>query len=110
MSHLALSPYSILGEYRQFAMSIRIIEFCGFRWEVFETPAKPSKTRQQARAGSSSLYFLSRIGSRRTDAFPANWAGLSERELASLCATAQTIGENAAFTRRGDPTASLVTA
>jgi len=89
-------------------MSTRTVEFRGFRWGVFEAPAKPLQSEQRDRAGSPGLYFLSRVGSRRSDAYPKNWASLSERELASLCASAQLIGEHAAFATRGDATDRMV--
>jgi hypothetical protein len=75
-------------------MSTRTIEFAGFRWGVFEPPAKPLPSRSSDGAPSTRLYFLSRAGSRRADAYPRDWASLSDRELASLCADALSIGEH----------------
>lgn len=83
-------------------MSTRVIGFRGFRWGVYESPVRPLPADTRAPASSRALYFLSRIGSRRSDAFPDNWASLSERELALLCARARSIGERAAFEVRGD--------
>lgn len=73
-------------------MSTRHISFRGARWEVLEAP------RVAGRAdAATSLYFLSRAGTRRVDDFPEDWETLSTRELTAMCAAARTLHERSAF-------------
>lgn len=65
---------------------IRYVDSEGWRWEVFEV----RRTTEVDEPTPGSLYFFSRLGSRRLDSdYPATWARLPRPALEQLCELAR---------------------
>ncbi len=75
---------------------IRYIDSAGWAWEVCEVVAPVAPVRADAPpldddGGLGSLYFFSRLGTRRLSAYPDSWSHLTKPDLERLCHEAQEI-------------------
>ncbi len=77
---------------------IRYIDSAGWAWEVCEvvapaTPPRRADAPPPADEDSAlgSLYFFSRLGTRRLRAYPDSWSHLTTPDLERLCHDAQEI-------------------
>lgn len=77
---------------------IRYIDSAGWAWEVCEVvaPAAPpvradAPPPADEDGALGSLYFFSRLGTRRLSAYPDSWSHLTKPDLERLCHEAQEI-------------------
>lgn len=77
-----------MGASRQFVDSF------GFSWQALEI-ARDVIVRNAQVTADNWLYFLSRGTTRRTKAYPREWASLSWGDLEDLCSSAEVVGTDA---------------